>query len=516
LISTRTSARCRPEPAVRAFLVLVNAVGRPPLASPVVSRVKVSVLSDASASSIVAAVLPAFAASAGIDADDARRLGTVAERLLGFTLDHAYPDDDLGEIEVTLEAGDGVVEVAVHDWGLPLTSAGGDFGPLPDALAAVAADAEKVQLLNLGSEGKRLTAEVPVRSCGGTQASRHHVEAAPRRAGAETEPPDAIEVRAATSEDAEAIAQLLYENYHLSYVHADYYRPRYLMAVLESGGLVSTIALHEGRVVGHHALMPLGGVPSAETGAAVVHSAYRGLGIFGRLFEHTLDAASVRGLTSVFGDAVTIHPFSQRAERSHGYRETALQLGMVPAQTTMRGFGGEGPGRRTATLRSYRPLDQRPRRTALPAPYHELLETIYANVGISSEPRTEPSSQGEAVTVDVDEPRALGFLRLRRWDGEAGAALTRAVRHLLARHVDVVYADVDLVAVAEIDEATAVLNELGFFAAGLVLDGPDGHDHFRLQLLDSEQIEVENIVCDSTFAEDLRRRVLEDKARVRA
>jgi N-acetylglutamate synthase-like GNAT family acetyltransferase len=478
--------------------------------------VKVSVLSDPSASSIVAAVLPAFAASAGIDADDARRLGTVVGSLLGFTLDNAYPDDDLGEIEVTLEAGEDSVAVAVHDWGLPLTSAGGDFGNLPESLAALEPDARKVRLLNLGSEGKRLTAEVLVRSGGDSQARRHHIEAAPRRARTGAETPDAIEVRAATPEDAEAIAQLLYENYHLSYVHADFYRPRYLMAVLESGALVSTIALHEGRVIGHHALMPLGGVPSAETGAAVVHSAYRGLGIFGRLFEHTLDAASVRGLASVFGDAVTIHPFSQRAERSHGYRETALQLGMVPAQTTMRGFGGEGPGRRTATLRSYRPLDQRPRQAALPAPYRELLGSVYANVGLANEARTAPASEGEAVTVNVDDPRALGFLRLRRWDGEAGAALKRAVRHLLSRHVDVVYADIDLVTVEEVDEATAALNELGFFAAGLALDGPDGHDHFRLQLLDSEQIELEQIVCDSTFAADLQRRVLEDKARVGA
>jgi anti-sigma regulatory factor (Ser/Thr protein kinase)/N-acetylglutamate synthase-like GNAT family acetyltransferase len=482
-----------------------------------VSRVKVTVLSDASASSLVAAVLSAFATSAGIPSDDARRLGTVVESLLSFTLDNAYPDDDLGEIEVTLEAGDGFVEVAVHDWGVPLTSVGGEFGPLPEPLAALAPDARNVQLLNLGSEGKRLAAEVDVRSGGDGQASRHHIEAAPRRGQAGAETSDAIEVRTATAEDAEAIAQLLYENYHLSYVRADFYRPRYLMAALASGGLVSTIARHEGRVIGHHALMPLPGVPSAETGAAVVHSAYRGLGIFGRLFEHTLDAASERGLASVFGDAVTIHPFSQRAERSHGYRETALQLGMVPAQTTMRGFGGEGPGRRTATLRSYRALDVGPRHAALPAPYLELLESVYANVALSIEARTEPVPvEGDVVTADVDEPRSLGFLRLQRWDSEAGTALKRAVRHLLSRHVDVVYADVDLVAVGEVDEATTALNELGFFAAGLVLHGADGHDHFRLQLLDSEDIELEDVVCDSSFADALRRRVLEDKARVNA
>ena len=456
------------------------------------SRVKVSVLSDASAPALVLALIPAFAAAVGIPAEDERRLGRVVERLVSFTLDNAYPDNDLGEIDIALEAGEGSVHVAVHDWGLPLTSAGGEFGPLPDPLAALAPDASEVLLMNLGSNGKRLTAEVTVSSGGEGQARWHHIEAAPRRAPAAGEASDAIEVRAATSQDAEAIAQLLYENYHLSYVHADFYRPRYLKAMLESGGLLSTIAVHDGRVIAHGALMPLPGVSSAESGAAVVHSAYRGLGVFGRLSGHTLDTAIERGLASVFGDAVTIHPFSQRVERSNGYFETALQLGMVPAQTTMRGFGGEGPRRRTATLRSYRPFDDQPRRIALPAVYRELLEGVYANVGLTIESRTEPAPfEGDAVAVEIDEPRSLGFLRLRRSEGEAGSALKGAVHHLRSQHVDVAYADVDLMAVNNVNEATAELNELGFFAAGLVLHGLDGHDYLRLQMLDSEEIELD-------------------------
>jgi N-acetylglutamate synthase-like GNAT family acetyltransferase len=477
--------------------------------------VKVTVLSDGSAPPVALALVPAFATAAGLDAEDARKLWGVVEGLLDFTLDNSYAADDLGEIEVTLELADGLVHVTVHDWGLPLTSAGGDLGPLPEPLAALARDDATVQLLNLGADGKRLSAEVTVRSGGAGDAGRHHVEAASKRTRTRAEAPEAIEVRSAGHEDAEAIAQLLYENYHLSYVHADFYRPRYLMDELASGGLLSTVAVHEGRVIGHHAVMPLAGVPSAETGAAVVHSAYRGLGIFGRMFEHTLAAARGRGLAAVFGDAVTIHPFSQRAERSQGYRETALQLGMVPAETTMRGFGGEGPGRRTATLRSYLSLAEHPRRAVLPAAYGELLERVYANLGLPLEARLEPASaEGDAVTTETDEPRSLGFLRLRRWDTDAGATLKRAVHHLLAQHVDIVYADVDLAAVHDVDQAIAELNELGFFAAGLVLHGPDGHDHFRLQLLDSEQIELERVVCDSPFAEELRTRVLADMARV--
>ena len=481
------------------------------------SRVKATVLSDASAEPLVSALLPAFAAAAGISAEDARRLAAVVTCLVEFTLDDAYPDDDSGEIEVTLEADGDLVHVTVHDWGLPLTSAGAEFGPLPEPLAGLAADAQNVQLLNLGSDGKRLTADVPARSSGGDRSTaRYHVDG-PRVAKAGDEADGSIEVRAATPEDAEAISQLLYENYHLSYVHADFYRPRYVMAAIDSGELLSAIALHEGRVIGHHAVMPLPGVASAETGAAVVHSAYRGLGIFGRLFEHTLEAASERGLASVFGDAVTIHPYSQRAERSEGYRETALQLAMVPAQTTMRGFAAEGPGRRTATLRSYRPFDERPRQVALPTVYRDLLESVYGNVGLSIEPRAEPPPlEGDPITAELDEPRALGFMRLRCWDEGASSALKPTVRHLLSRHVDVVYADVDLAAVDDVEEPTAELNELGFFAAGLVLHGPDGHDHLRLQLLDCEEVELDEIVCDSPFAQALKRRVLEDRVRVEA
>jgi GNAT superfamily N-acetyltransferase len=481
--------------------------------------VKLTVVSDASASSLVAAVLPVFAASAGLRPAEVRRLGKVVDGLLAFTLDNAYPSDPLGEIEDTLEAADRTVVVAVHDWGLPLTSAGRDFGPLPERLAALAPDARNVQLLNLGAQGKRLSAEVSIRAGGSGHAGLHHVEDAPRGADTEAGTPDAIAVRAATPDDAEGIAQLLYGNYHLSYVHPDFYRPTYLMEALASGSLVSTIALHEERVVGHQAVMPHPGTPSGETGAAVVDSAYRGLGIFGRLFERTLDAAGERGFTSVYGDAVTLHPFSQRAERSHGYRETALHLGMVPAEMSMRGFGGEGPGRRTATLRSYRPLDERPRHAALPAPYRELLEGIYENVGLSLAARPVPApTASEELAADLDASGTVGYLRVGRWDDESGPALTRAVRHLLSQHVDVVYADVDLATIGEDEgaEAAARLNELGFFVAGLVLDGADGHDHLRLQLLDSDEIELEleHIVCDSPFAQMLRRRVLDDRARV--
>ena len=136
----------------------------------------VSVLSDESAPSYVLSLRQSFGAASALTPEEERRLGAVVETLVRFTLDHAYPEDDLGEIEVTLEADEGLVSVVVHDWGLPLTSAGGDFGPLPEPLATLASETRSLQLVNLGSGGKRLTAEVAAGASGAGHVARHHLE----------------------------------------------------------------------------------------------------------------------------------------------------------------------------------------------------------------------------------------------------------------------------------------------------------------------------------------------------
>src|SRR5262249_32777469 len=160
-----------------------------------VSRVTVSVLSDESAPTYVLALLPTFAAASALTAEEERRLGEVVENLVRFTLENAYPDDDLGEIEVTLEPDEGIVRVVAHDCGRALPRAGGALGPLRGPLARVASETPSLQLLHLGSDGTRLTAEVAA----GSSAAGHvgeHLADAPRHGRPRAGAPDAIEVRA--------------------------------------------------------------------------------------------------------------------------------------------------------------------------------------------------------------------------------------------------------------------------------------------------------------------------------
>ncbi len=232
------------------------------------------------------------------------------------------------------------------------------------------------------------------------------------------------------------------------------------------------------------------------------------------MFPHTVDRARKLGLAAIYGDAVTMHPFSQRAEHAHGYRPSALMLGMVPPAVTMRSVEAGHPDRRTAVVRSYLLFDRARRPVTLPEGYETPLAGLYEDLDLERAAPGLPDADGDAVTSENDSARGLAFLRVRRWHAGAAEDLVRTVRHLLSHHADLLYADVDLHALGDPDAAVSCLNNHGFFLAGLVLHGPDGHDHLRLQRLNCENVELEAIVCESPASEHLKQHVLEDRVRV--
>jgi hypothetical protein len=81
------------------------------------SKVTVSVPSDGSAPALVDSIVLAFGETGGLSADDTQALRALTEGFVRFTLEHAYPDQPWEEIEVTLDAADGLGQVDVHDWG---------------------------------------------------------------------------------------------------------------------------------------------------------------------------------------------------------------------------------------------------------------------------------------------------------------------------------------------------------------------------------------------------------------
>ena len=326
-----------------------------------------------------------------------------------------------------------------------------------------------------------------------------------------------IAVRDGRAEDAEPIAQLLYANYELSYVHPDFYRPRWLCEELLAGRLLSSVAVHGSEVVAHHALLPSPDAPVAETGVAVVAPAYRGLGVFGRLSEHTLARARAVGLQAVYARAVTVHPYSQRAELAHGYRETAVCLAASPGRGTMRAIGAAtAAGRRTALMISFLPLQRGSRRASLPERYRDRLLATYGELGFAAPAPAEAAGLAPRLVVTREADAAVGVLSIGGWDDRLAAEAIGTVRMLLAEHVDVIYIDLDLEATADPDAAVETLRDQGFSYAGLWLHGAGNHDHLRLQRLNSPDVELDAIATASAAGQELVRYVLADREHVGA
>jgi N-acetylglutamate synthase-like GNAT family acetyltransferase len=448
-----------------------------------------------------------FAGIVDLPDGEGLQLVRALEAAVRFVCERAYPGDSAGRIELTLEPTERGIRAAVHDWGRPLTSAEG-----PGDLIPLGPPVEDLRLINLGANGKRLSF---------VWRTSHLTEFAAGVADAPTPvmaPPDAtgIAVRDGRPEDAEPIARLLYENYALSYVHPDFYRPRWLRDELASGRVLSTVAEHGGEVIAHHALLRSPGASAAESGVAVVAPAYRGLGVFGRLSDHTLARAREIGLHAIYGRAVTVHPYSQRAELAHGYRETAVCLAGSPGRTRMRGIRtATEPGRRTAHMIAFLPLRRDPRRASLPERHRDRLLETYDRLGLDAPAPVERTTRAPGtIAVVHDREASVAVLSVGGWGDGLAAEAIRKIRMLLAEHVDVVYADLDLVATTDPDAAVEALRDQGFSYAGLWLHGPGNHDHLRLQRLNSTEIELDAIATASPAGHELVRYVLADLERV--
>lgn len=474
-------------------------------------HVRLAVPSEPTSLALVECLAERWCAALEIPEGESGRVVELVGDVVRFTLEHAYPGNPSGQIEVSLDLVGTDVRVDVHDWGLPIASGGGELGSLPPGLAELASRADDLRLVNLGADGKRISLHVGVSHALDTGPEAHDFGASSSQARTGDDVRERLEIRDATPEDAETISQLLYANYHLSYGHPDFYRPRWVAEQLDAGLLLSSLAVLDGEVIGHHAVMLEEGSSSAETGAAVVHPAYRGLGVFTILGNHSTARSESLGLEALWGRAVTVHPFSQRAAIARGYRETGVMLGSVPARMEMESIEGANGGARTASILSFRMLRTSRRGVSLPQRYRSELVEAYANVGLETGPRPPEAPGSPPVTETEEKSRATAVITVSCYDE---TAVLHALRRALARHVDAVYADLDLTNGAASDEAVERLNAEGFFYAGLVLCGRHGHDYVRLQLLNAENVELERIVCDSDVAQSILRTVLADRATV--
>lgn len=192
----------------------------------------------------------------------------------------------------------------------------------------------------------------------------------------------AIEIDFFRNEDAPGVARLFHQVYGKGYPIDIYYLPERLIEENAAGRVLSSVARTQtGEVVGHDALVLLDPATRRyENAAGVVLPDCRGQGVFFRLMKHNVFEYAKRfNLEEILGEPVCNHLQLQKMCQQLDYRETGLEVDLMPAAAYTREQSAHG---RVSVLLGYFLHKPVPQTIFLPPVYREELEFLYSGIEV--------------------------------------------------------------------------------------------------------------------------------------
>ena len=432
------------------------------------------------------------------------------EEVIENILQHAYEEAERFWVEVSFSDEDGRSRIDVADGGMPF-----DFGRYRSEPVEHSADhtkgfyriydlVERFYFANLPGRGKRfsLIASFPV--------SRNEASGI---CGHSQEPPirEHIHIRRFERGDGEGIARLIYRNYDHTYYKTLYYDPQGIEEANEQGEIVSIVAESGGMIIGHFALILSKFSNIAEIGAAVVDPRFKGRGTMNEMFDRLISLAREKNLGAIYGEAIMIHPYSQRANLRHGMVESAIALGEVPSSIEIEHRLKDTM--RSGAVESFLLFDRYERSLRLPSRYRRMIAHTYRSAAIRWHDTPLPPVAAEhTITHRYNPAINVGFIVIDALP--TSVQLDAALDALLLQQCDMIYADINLHRISAVDDLVALLNGQRFFYAGVMFSFYRGEDYLRLQRKNTFAIDEEQLVCYSEFTRDLLAFILEDERQV--
>lgn len=368
---------------------------------------------------------------------------------------HAYPPGETGSIAVQSIQDEASLIVTIRDYGLPmdldkleasLHSPQPTPSPKSFPLEWIQA-ADELHWVSYGPEGKALQIKKWLHETDITA----HPEAGdlqPFHSAPPLAPEQEYEIRRMQPEEAVQVCQLIYKAYGSSYFNTDVYYPDRVAALNRQGKNLSFVAAtKDGQLVGHYALERDQPGPVAEGGQAVVDPAHRGRRLLDRLKSAAIEEAKALGLVGMYGDAVTVHTFTQKANIEHGAHLTCANLGIAPKSENFRGIGKEAQPQRVTCLLYFLWLSEpSPQTVFVPENQREAVTRLYQNLGcpVTFGTPTPPEGRGELV-LQLDVGAAKVFLRAQRVGRDTAAAIRHAKRQVIERsHAEAIFVELPL------------------------------------------------------------------------
>ncbi|SFV67696.1 hypothetical protein MNB_SV-10-1497 [hydrothermal vent metagenome] len=440
------------------------------------------------------------------------------EELVQNAIIHAYPEEK-GSIEISVHPFRTGMRIDVRDWGIPMSYTKHRSVPLDKNASAgfnrIYKLVDTFEYYNLGKEGKKF---VIIKFASHPVHNNAEVAVTPSKTDRTVIPPKniSVKIRNFREGDEEGIARLIYKNYGHSYIKDIFYYPQKI-SELHGKKFYSVIAESAGRIVGHFAFILVPKSTIAEIGIVVVDPLFKGRGIMNRMIEQVLKKAEDIGLDAVFGEAIMYHVFSQKSNLAHGFTESALLLGKTPVNISLEHNELAKIEKRGAVLIGYRFFHTSPKSLYLPKVYGKQIRKNYRKAQIPFKKREKQVSLSPKhifLAYEFDPPTNIATIRIDHYGKDFKHKFLLLVSQLRAKHCDMVYADVSLENIPQIDKVVKIMNKRGFFYAGVMFLYHERRDYLRLQLKHSDRVGSKNYVCYSDFCKSLSHYIKEDEKRI--
>jgi serine/threonine-protein kinase RsbW len=457
------------------------------------------------------AFLREASATLGLSAVDITALARATEEVCLNVIEHAFEPGQPASFDLVLMRRPGQLVLAVEDQGRPFDWSRIEPGSSV-ASPALTTGTDAVRFMNLGTQGNRveIVKHLPY----------DHVETylgeglAAGAAATSTEMSTAsVTVRAMTPDDAIGVARCTYAVYGYSVPDEYLYFPDRMREMLRGGLLEICVgATADGEIVScltREVARP--GAPVGYLGEGMVDPRFRGHRLLEQMLAFIQRRTEEQGMLGLYGEAVTVHPFSQKSNLALGFTETGIQLADEAPTVVFKRMDGVVASKRTATVLTFLKTRHGPARAVfLPLRHQTMIQRIYERGRFerSLEPApTSPVAGAAQLAVEIFPKWSEASLRVVAYGADLVELVRFRLRELLLRHIDWISLDLPLShpAAPQICER---LEALGFFFAGVI---PElvGDDVLRLQYLNEVEADLESVHLASDFAKDLFAYVVE-------
>ncbi len=432
--------------------------------------------------------------------------------LLDNVLTHAYTQDYEIDLRVNFRIQSCELSIDVQDSGLPF-----DFTPYlsqdiqeryrsKKGLYRVYELVDCLEYHDLEKKGKRLTITQKFDLCYDLKNNTVTSEQFDKE-----EVLKKIRIRTFRAGDGDGIAKLIYRNYNFTYYKDTFYIPYKVREANQDKSVTSIVAYYKDELIGHFALLKSKFSNIAEIGVATVDPRFKRMGIMNLMFDELILTAKKEGLKAIYGEALTMHPFSQKANLRHNMTETAICLGLVPE--TMQIEESIKTAQKSGAMIAYLLFDPLARKLYLPTLYKDELLKVYSRAGLEVREAKTSTIKRPALCARVNMMLNSGVIVIE--DIFEPRAFMQEFEHLRHQKLDMVFADINLHHIHGIDTIIETLNGLSFFYSGLLFEYYYNEDYIRLQYINSVGVDMENIICYSDDANDMMAFIRQDYIRLR-